>query len=180
MNLSERLAGNVRFLRGERGLTQAQLAKIAGIPRATWALVEAGANPTLQVLSSVADALQVSLEELLSAPRSEAVLYREADLHQKKRGEITMTRVIPEPLAGIELDKFLLPPQSRMTGVPHKPGTREYLVCERGALELSVSGERIELREGDVAVFRGDQKHGYSNPHRERAVAYSMVVFARE
>lgn len=35
------------------------------------------------------------------------------------------------------------------------------------------------LEPGDVVVFRGDQKHGYRNPGRGTAVAYSVVTLAR-
>src|SRR5262249_26788932 len=70
-DLAERLAKNVRELRRARGLTQNQMAKISGLPRATWANLESGAaNPTLAVLHGVALALQVPIEELLGAPRA--------------------------------------------------------------------------------------------------------------
>ena len=56
-----------------------------------------------------------------------------------------------------------LPPRAAMGGVPHKLGTREYLTCERGQIELSAGGESFTLDPGDVVVFRGDQRHGYRN-----------------
>lgn len=31
---------------------------------------------------------------------------------------------------------------------------------------------------GDVVVFRGDQRHGYHNPGRDEAIAYSVIAFA--
>ena len=61
------LAANVRAIREARGLSQQQIAKLAGVPRATWSHLESGAaNPTLAVLTRVADALQVRLDELLA------------------------------------------------------------------------------------------------------------------
>jgi quercetin dioxygenase-like cupin family protein len=66
-----------------------------------------------------------------------------------------------------------------MTGVPHTPGTREYLTCETGEILLVASGEKFALAAGDVAVFRGDQKHSYANPGARVAVGYSVVVLAR-
>lgn len=42
-----------------------------------------------------------------------------------------------------------------------------------------VSGERFRLEPGDVAVFRGDQRHSYNNPGQRPAVGYSVVVLAR-
>src|SRR4051812_46801325 len=66
-----RLGQNVRQLRAARGLTQAQIARLAALPRATWANLETGtANPTLAVLDRVARALAVTLEELVQAPRA--------------------------------------------------------------------------------------------------------------
>ena len=61
---------------------------------------------------------------------------------------------------------MVLPPGARMAGVPHTPGTREYLTCERGTVELAVAGERYTLAEGDVVSFRGDQRHALSQPRQ--------------
>ena len=71
-----------------------------------------------------------------------------------------------------------LPPRAAMGGVPHTAGTREYLTCERGEIELGAGGAVFMLGPGDVVVFRGDQKHGYRNPGSTTAVAYSVVAFA--
>ena len=73
---------------------------------------------------------------------------------------------------------MVLPPGARMAGVPHTPGTREYLTCERGTVELAVAGERYTLLEGDVVSFRGDQRHSYHNPGNATSVAYSAIAFA--
>ena len=65
-----------------------------------------------------------------------------------------------------------------MTGVPHTPGTREYLTCETGEIILVAAGERYHLRPGDLVAFRGDQRHSYANPTRHVSVGYSVVVLA--
>ncbi|MFI5006004.1 MAG: helix-turn-helix transcriptional regulator, partial [Solirubrobacterales bacterium] len=45
--IAARLAENLRHLREARSLTQEQVARLAGIPRATWGHLETGAaNPT--------------------------------------------------------------------------------------------------------------------------------------
>jgi quercetin dioxygenase-like cupin family protein len=62
-----------------------------------------------------------------------------------------------------------------MTGIPHTLGTREYLTCESGIVELSVAQTTWQLQPGDVVVFRGDQKHAYRNPGNAGAVAYSVL-----
>jgi XRE family transcriptional regulator, regulator of sulfur utilization len=177
--MSNHLADNIRAMREARGLSQQQIAKLAGIPRATWTHLESGgANPTLAVLVKVANALQVRLDELLAAPRSAARHVVAADLPTRTRTEVVIRKLLPEPLPGLDIERLVIPPHARMAGVPHTPGTREYLTCERGAVELTVAGERYALAEGDVVSFRGDQRHGYHNPGSTPAIAYSVIAFA--
>src|SRR5215471_10576284 len=85
------LGRNIQALREARALTQQQIARVAGIPRATWANLESGAaNPTLAVLIKVAQALQVRLEELIEPPRRVGRLYRAATLPSRARGPVTV------------------------------------------------------------------------------------------
>jgi transcriptional regulator with XRE-family HTH domain len=175
-----RLGQNVRQLRAARGLTQAQIARLAGLPRATWANLETGAaNPTLAVLGRVADALQVTLEELVSTPRAAVQHYPRGSLPTRLRGAVEVRRLLPDAIPGMEIDRMELPPRARMVGVPHTPGTREYFACETGEIELVAAGERWRLATGDTVAFRGDQRHSYYNPGTTRAVGYSVVVLAR-
>jgi XRE family transcriptional regulator, regulator of sulfur utilization len=176
---SDRLAENVRAIREARGLSQQQMAKLAGVPRATWTHLESGtANPTLAVLIKAATALQVRLDELLAPPRQAGRHIRAAELPVRVRGQVHVRKLLPETIAGLDLERMALPAGARMVGVPHTPGTREYLTCERGEVELSVAGATYRLAEGDVVVFRGDQRHAYHNPGRTGAVAYSVIAFA--
>lgn len=178
-DVSTRLAANVRQLRSARGLTQAQVARLAQVPRATLAHVESGAgNPTLAVLLRVAAALQVTVEELVAAPRAACRHYPREGLPERRRGEVAIRSLLPDPLPGVVLERMTLPPGARMAGVPHMPGTREYLTCEAGALQLVVQGQRFDLVAGDVVVFRGDQPHSYRNPGARSAVGYSVVLLA--
>ena len=179
-DLGPRRARNVKQLREARGMTQQQIAKIAGVPRATWAHLESGdANPTLSILHRAALALQVSLEELIAAPRASCRLYARGTLPTRSPGQVLVRKLLPDPIPGMEIDRIEVAPGGRMTGVPHTPGTREYLTCETGEILLVVSGERFTLAPGDVAVFRGDQRHSYHNGGARPAVGYSVVVLAR-
>lgn len=178
-SVSGNLADNITNLREGRGLTQAQMAKTAGIPRPTWANVESGgANPTLQVLLKIASALQVSLEELLSPPRPSAKHYKKDELPARTRGQVVVRKLLPEPLVGLDIERLELAPGATMRGMPHTPGTREYLTCEKGIIELTESGQTWRLDPGDVVVFRGDQKHAYRNQGGRPAIAYSVIALA--
>src|SRR5580704_3731799 len=175
----DHLADNIKAIREARGLSQQQIAKSAAIPRATWTNLESGAaNPTLTVLVKVASALEVRLDELLAPPRQPARFLRADELPIRQRGQVVIRKLIPEPLPNLDLERLMLPPGARMADVTHTPGTREYLACEHGTVELAVAGERFTLAEGDVVIFRGDQRHAYHNPGKATAVAFSAIAFA--
>src|SRR5262249_51910488 len=154
LDLPRRIAQNLKSLRDARGLTQSQMAKLAGLPRATWTNLESGAaNPTIVVLHRVSAALQVSIEELISAPRAVARHYPRNALMERVRNDVRIRSLLPDKIAGMEIDRMELPPLGQMVGVPHTPGAREYLTCEQGEIVLTVAGESYTLFPGDVVVF---------------------------
>ena len=66
---------NVRRIRKAKELSQDKLAKLAGITLTTLVKIESGANdnPTIKTLRKIADALEVTVNDLLedeSAPNS--------------------------------------------------------------------------------------------------------------
>lgn len=176
-DLSSRLGRNIRELRQARGLTQQQMAKLSGLPRATWANLESGdGNPTLTVLHAVAMAFQVSLEEIVAEPRASAKLFKRGSLPERVRGTVRVSSLLPDKVPGMQIERLELPAGARMVGVPHTAGTREYLTCESGKLQLVASGESFDMEEGDVVVFRGDQRHSYVNRGAKPAIGYSVVM----
>ena len=179
-DINRNLADNIRRLREARNMSQQQIAKISGIPRPTWASLETGsANPTLAVLNKAASTLNVSIEELVGAPRNEFEYIPAENVRERQRQDAKIRPLVPEALPGLEISRTELAPGGRMVGVPHTTGTREYLTCERGKVELVAGGEHHLLNEGDMLVFRGDQRHSYLNPDKKRvSVSISVVCFA--
>jgi len=179
-DINRNLADNIRRLRDARRLSQQQIAKISGIPRPTWASLESGtANPTLAVLNKAAKALNVSIEELVGSPRSEFEFVPATQVPEHNRQDAKLRPLVPEALPGLEISRTELSPGGRMVGIPHTTGTREYLTCERGKVELIAAGAHHLLNAGDMLVFRGDQRHSYLNPDQRRvSVSISVVCFA--
>lgn len=134
----------------------------------------------MSVLLKVAGALGVSIEELVQAPRAECRFYKAGSLPLERRGGGLIQALLPESITGLQIEKLELDVQGGLTGVPHIPGSREYLVCNSGQIELAVAGETWRLSPGDVLVFRGDQKHSYKNIGRRKASAYSVITWKKE
>ena len=174
------LGRNIQTLREARGLTQQQIAALAGIPRATWANLESGAaNPTLAVLIKVAQALQVRLEELIEPPRRTGRLYRAAALPSRdaRAGHRAQAPARDHRRPG---DRAHGAAAARGDGrrAAHAGHARVPDLRARPDRAVGAGGESFTLEPGDVVVFRGDQKHGYRNPGATTAVAYSVVAFA--
>lgn len=173
------LAANIKELRRSRRISQAQLSKIAGIPRPTLANLESGSsNPTLSVLMRLASALQVLIEELIVPPRASGRHYSASDLPSRSKDRVEVRKLLPDPIPGLDIERLLIPAGATMVGIPHTRGTREYLTCESGTVHLTASGEQWVLEPGDVLIFRGDQRHAYRNIGHSPAVAYSVVMLA--
>jgi transcriptional regulator with XRE-family HTH domain len=167
----------MKLLRETRNMTQQQLADLAGLPRATWASLESGTgNPTLAVLTRLASALQVSIEELIAPAREQMEFFPAGFAKPRKKSGGSITPLIPESIRGMDIERIELEPGGVFNGTPHTRGTREYLSCESGIIELVAAGHIRKLGKGDALVFRGDQRHTYRNPDKTRCcVAISIV-----
>lgn len=182
-DLSKNLAENLASLRSRRGLSQAALARLCQVPRSTIAHVESGGgNPSLSNLSRISAALQVSVEELLSRPRPKCVLLKAGEVRAQKRnqGAATVFKLLPDPIPGMEIDKMVIERGGRFGGVPHTPGTKEYMTCVKGEVTVTVLGEGHRVEAGDVLAFPGDQPHSYHNTGDSKAVCFSVVVLAQK
>lgn len=103
-HLSLRLAGRVRALRAQQGMTVRELASRCGLSPRLLALVESGqANPTLSSLGELAAALGVEVHDLLSVERQRSV----ALLGLRGAGKSTVGRALEQALSWpfIELDR---------------------------------------------------------------------------
>jgi transcriptional regulator with XRE-family HTH domain len=62
------ISKNIKMLKDKIGLSQDQIARQANIPFSTYLKVENGVtpNPSIQTLLNIAEALEISLDELVS------------------------------------------------------------------------------------------------------------------
>jgi XRE family transcriptional regulator, regulator of sulfur utilization len=174
---AQNLAANVRQLREARGLSQQQMAQLAGLPRPTWANIESGeANPTLSVLNRVANALGATLEELVGAPRSKTRFWPAETLPTQRRGRVSVRTLLAQPGSGLMVERLVLQPGAALSADPHPPQTFEYLTCEVGEVTLEVNGEQHVLLSGDLLAFRADDAHVYRNTTRVACTAFAIVT----
>lgn len=178
--LSRNLAERIQALRARRGLTQSDLAKLADVPRSTIANLESGTgNPSLINLAKISAALSTSIEMLLTTPEAQTKLIRADQVKSiiRSAGEVTIVKLLPDQIPGMEIDKIEINPGAKMRGVPHAAGTKEYLHCIQGEFTVNVAGESFKVYKGDVLAFPGEIHHSYENSGKTRAIGLSVVAF---
>jgi transcriptional regulator with XRE-family HTH domain len=168
-------------LRQARNLSQGDLASLAGLPRSTVTHIESGSgNPSLRNLIKIADALRVSIEELLARVRTEVRLTKSVDLSSatRSKGAARITQVLPDSISGMSIERVEIKAGGLLAGAPHIQNSKEYITVISGDLEIAVAGQTYRLKTGDVIAFPGDQLHRYRNVGRGRLIFLSVVAVA--
>ncbi|HMR11484.1 MAG TPA: XRE family transcriptional regulator [Polyangiaceae bacterium] len=171
------LAHNLKRLRESRGLSQQRLADASGVPRPTVAHLESGtANPTLSVLMKLAAALGVDLGEMGGVAKSSVRHYPARALPVRTRGKARVRALLPDAPGGLSLERLELSAGARLASRSGGPGTRRYVTCESGEVELSIGDAVWRLQVGEVLSFDGCQGANYANRTRRKAVCYSVTA----
>ena len=170
------IAQNIKELRKKRNLTQATLAKKAGVTRSSITLIESGSsNPTLEILIKISQTLRVSIDELVSSPYVECRHIKAMDIPYISKKGVLVKKLLPDKIYGTEIDELCLNPGAIMTGTPHITGTKEYFICVEGQVTIYVLGQAFHLKKGDVLSFPGDKAHSYKNGGKTKSKGISVV-----
>ncbi|WP_042374116.1 helix-turn-helix domain-containing protein [Streptacidiphilus neutrinimicus] len=149
----------IRALRARRGISLSELARRAGVGKATLSGLETGTrNPTAETLYAIAGQLGVPLAMLLSTPGEPLDV-----------PEVEGTAVVAQLLevfqdGGIstELYRLEIRPGVLQTSPAHPAGVVEYLTVFSGTAQVGPADEPIVVRSGEHASFGSDAPHVYA------------------
>ncbi|MEX0868967.1 MAG: helix-turn-helix transcriptional regulator [Nitriliruptoraceae bacterium] len=158
-----KIAGNVRRLRRARGWSVAELSRRSGRSARTLVKLEAGNNPTISTLVSVADALGVPFAHLMftgvGAASCAVDVVRGDESRAPQIGAILVSSLARAPVADdLEIQHMRLGP-----GVEHlvDVGAAEHRLVRifvvDGTLEFGPHGCEVHVRAGDFASVAIDQ-----------------------
>jgi XRE family transcriptional regulator, regulator of sulfur utilization len=175
-------AANIRRLRKNAKLTQAELAERANVPRATLANMERdGSNPGIDSVVAVAKALGIAVDELVTPPpehRYYKVVLEDQQEYRAEGGRFLARLVSPITSKGVQVHHTTIMPNTRSVGRPHPMGAQEYFLTLSGLCQLEIDGEKVDIETGTLVQFPGHKKHVYINPDPiQVATAISIVVF---
>lgn len=184
-DLNSRIAGRVRGLRAELGLTLDALAAKSDVSRSMISLVERGeSSPTAVVLEKIATGLGVPLASLFDDPGAAAspISRREDRTSWLDPQSGYLRRNIspagfPSPIQIVEV---VLPAGAR---VAYETGAREVSIhqqiwVQEGSIEVTLGRVTHRLSEDDCLAMRLDEPTAFRN--RKRRPARYLVIIATE
>lgn len=169
------IAKNVRRLRLAYGINLDALAAASGVGRSTLARLEAGrANPTIETLFAVADALGVSIGVLVAETAPAGVYVQRAADAARVTGGVEASIVDRLALTGTaEILSIRFPAGRRRKARAHPPGVVEHLLITAGIVEAGPVEHTVVLEAGDFLRFAADVPHLYA---ARSADAFGVVV----
>lgn len=182
-DLTPVVGGNLRRLRGQRGLSLERLSQVSGVSRAMLGQIELGQSaPTINVLWKISSALGVPFSALITArgaPGPHVLRAEQAKHLTSHDGRFSSRALFPfdEPRR-VEFYELRLAPGGVERADAHNPGTTENLVVAAGTLELEVSGRKETLGPGDAIVFEADVPHVYRSRSEKETVMYLVMTYA--
>ena len=173
----------LRALRGDRSLTLEQLSRMAGVSKAMLSQIEQNkVNPTVAVIIKIANALQVSVGELIDAPTKRNIfrVIRSNDATYTYRSDPACTIRTLSPLTlekALEFYRLTLEAGGKLPSESHFPGTEEFLYVAKGKLSVSSGEQVVRISKGDSLHYRADVTHMIQNVGRGQAELYMIVHY---
>lgn len=178
-DLGTRIARSLRREREANGLSVSELARRAGVSKATVSQLESGAgNPSVETLWALGVALGVPFAVLVDQQTSAPTLIRAADLAgvPSSAAAYSATLLSASP-PGARRDVYLIQaePGDPRRSDPHHQGTTEHVVLIAGQAHIGPVGDPVLLNPGDYLSYPGDVPHVF-----EAVVAGTSAVLISE
>lgn len=188
LSVEAAIGAQVKYLRGQLGVTARELADLAGLSVSALSKIENGRiSPSLSALSSLAHALNVPLATLFSELDKERD-YSFVPAGQAMRMERRGTReghqydLLGQSLSGpISIEPFLITLKrgsDPYTGFRHS-GV-EFLYMLSGAMTYQHGARFFDLKEGDALTFDANSSHGPAKLSKTPCRYLSVIVAQRD
>ncbi|WP_404472710.1 helix-turn-helix domain-containing protein [Microbacterium aerolatum] len=162
-DLGTRIARTLRREREARGLSVSELARQAGVSKATVSQLENGSgNPSVETLWALGVVLDVPFAVLVDQQANAPTLIRADDLAgvPSAAAAYSATLLSASP-PGARRDVYLIqaePGEPRRSD-PHHAGTTEHVILISGQARIGPADDGVLLNPGDYLSYPGDTPH---------------------
>ena len=167
------IGASLKVIRKQKGLSQRELAKRAGVTNSTISMIEKNSvSPSVSSLKKVLSGLPMSLVDFFSMEgnaQSEAkVVYRSDELLDIGDGNLDYKLIGRDyPNRAMSVMSETYPPGSDTGAEMLKHEGEEAAMVLEGKLELTVGDEVFILEAGDSYYFNSESPHRFRNPFDE-------------
>lgn len=160
----------------QRGISLGELAKLAGVGKATLSSLESGAgNPRLETLDSIAVALRLPLGDLITPDISDQEVILRATPSPETFSQELLYR-LPRGLS-TEIWHLRMQPNEEIKSPAHSAGTTEHIFIFSGTLKVEYNDKALYIKPGDFVRIATDNQHSYTSIDKVDGVvvmAYSI------
>lgn len=179
MELRERIAHSLRRERESAGISVSELARRAGISKATISQLESGSgNPSVETLWAIGDALSIPFATLVDDRPAASRLIRVGDhAGVPSAAAPYLATLLSASAPGARRDIYLIQaePGEPRRSLPHHVGTTEHVVLLSGEALVGPTGAPELLHPGDYLSYPGDAPHVF-----EAHIAGTSAVLVTE
>ncbi|MDJ0312564.1 XRE family transcriptional regulator [Arthrobacter sp. H35-D1] len=166
------IASRIRAARLARSFTLTQVSARSGVSVGHLSRLEnAERLPTVRVLMQLAQALGVSLTELVGESASESEVHVSLASDRNVSGTLDKSLVPLSDPQSLVLQAFELQLEPGRKGEPTCHLGEEWIYVVSGRVNVLVGSETVALGPGDATHFPASIRHCLKNPHSSPAVA---------
>lgn len=178
------LAQRIREFRKKRGHTLEQLAERSQLTQSVLSKVEnSRVTPSLSALSRIAEALGVSLAELVAGIDDKRGLVvgkrsQSQPINRSRHDPSFVYRALTPTKHSKLMDPLLVevPPRSLARKDALSRQGEEFILVTKGSIDIEYAGESYHLETGDCAYLDSADKHRITNPATTGAEFLCVIV----
>jgi transcriptional regulator with XRE-family HTH domain len=162
---AQALARSLKRRRLERAISLSELARRAGVSKATLSSLERGTgNPSVDTVWALAKALNVPFGDLFDGAEDDVIhVHRleDAQIVTEEDGFRGRRLLSRQGRGGFELYVLELAAGAERNAAPHSPGVTEHVLVIEGRVEAGPDDDPAVLEAGDYLTFAADLPHHY-------------------
>ncbi len=178
-----RVGESLQVRRQALGMSLEDLSRKSGVSKSMLSQIERNqANPTVALVWRLANALGVSMTDLLDLRQQDAPVLEVLPAHatpsmKSPDGKCELRILGPLETAGqFEWYELIVQPGGVLESQPHEPASREHLTVLSGTLEVQAGTENARVKHGETARYAVDVAHAIRNPGKANASALLIVI----
>jgi len=170
------LGKRIRKVRKNRRQSLQALATKIGVSRSLLSQIESGkANPSLNTLWSLADALEVHVTTLLKNEQNEKLIVEPAQIKDLSK-RIKCYVLSPQATTDFEFAYVEYLPGGSSGDLPAHHSGREYFLVIEGKIEATVDSQTFILTKDNSITFSGRLPHSMKNIGKTKARALFLII----